>query len=49
MADIQTIHTVIMLRSIWGSWQTSAKTKAGWTQKYTLEGPYPDGKWLRCD
>lgn len=29
--------------------QTSAKTKAGWTQKYTLEGPYPDGKWLRCD
>jgi hypothetical protein len=28
---------------------TSTKTKAGWTHQYALEGPYPDGKWLRCD
>jgi hypothetical protein len=25
------------------------KTKAGWTHKYSLEGIYPEGKWLRCD
>ena len=25
------------------------RTKASWTQKYSLEGPYPEGKWLRCD
>jgi len=24
-------------------------TKAGWTHKYSLAGPYPEGKWLRCD
>lgn len=24
-------------------------TKNGWTHKYSLAGPYPDGKWLRCD
>ena len=29
--------------------RSSTKTKAGWTDKYVLEGPYPDGKWLRCD
>jgi hypothetical protein len=28
---------------------TSTKTRAGWTRKYALEGPYPEGKWLRCD
>lgn len=27
----------------------SSKTKAGWTQQYALGGPYPEGKWLRCD
>lgn len=25
------------------------RTKTSWVQKYSLEGPYPDGKWLRCD
>jgi hypothetical protein len=25
------------------------RTKRGWTQKYALQGPYPEGKWLRCD
>lgn len=24
-------------------------TKTSWTQKYNLEGAYPEGKWLRCD
>jgi hypothetical protein len=28
---------------------TSTKTKGGWTHRYALKGPYPDGKWLRCD
>lgn len=23
--------------------------KNGWTQQFSLAGPYPDGKWLRCD
>jgi hypothetical protein len=23
--------------------------KNGWTQKFSLAGPYPEGKWLRCD
>jgi hypothetical protein len=27
----------------------SRKTKTGWTQTYSLAGPYPEGKWLRCD
>lgn len=25
------------------------RTKTSWVQKYSLEGPYPEGKWLRCD
>jgi hypothetical protein len=25
------------------------RTKASWTHTYSLEGPYPEGKWLRCD
>jgi hypothetical protein len=25
------------------------KTKAGWSHKYSLAGPYLEGKWLRCD
>lgn len=29
--------------------ETSTKTKAGSTQRYTLAGRYPEGKWLRCD
>ncbi len=24
-------------------------TKYGWSHRYSLAGPYPDGKWLRCD
>lgn len=27
----------------------SRKTKTGWTHTYSLAGPYPEGKWLRCD
>lgn len=27
----------------------AATTKAGTVQTYSLNGPYPDGKWLRCD
>lgn len=27
----------------------AAKTRTGWTQKYALDGLYPEGKWLRCD
>jgi len=25
------------------------RTKTTWTQKYSLGGQYPEGKWLRCD
>ena len=25
------------------------RTKSTWTQKYSLSGHYPEGKWLRCD
>lgn len=25
------------------------RTKNTWTQKYSLGGRYPEGKWLRCD
>jgi len=25
------------------------RTKSTWTQKYSLGGQYPEGKWLRCD
>lgn len=25
------------------------RTKNTWTNKYVLDGPYPEGKWLRCD
>lgn len=25
------------------------RTKRSWTQRYTLDGRYPEGKWLRCD
>jgi hypothetical protein len=25
------------------------RSKTSWTQKYSLEGTYPEGKWLRCD
>jgi hypothetical protein len=28
---------------------TETKTRTGWTRKYALQGPYPEGKWLRCD
>lgn len=28
---------------------TMTKSKSGWTQKYTLQGGFPEGKWLRCD
>lgn len=28
---------------------SATKSKAGWTQKYALDGRYPEGKWLRCD
>jgi hypothetical protein len=24
-------------------------SKDGWIHKYSLTGPYPEGKWLRCD
>lgn len=24
-------------------------SKTSWTRKYSLEGRYPEGKWLRCD
>lgn len=24
-------------------------TKSGWSHRYSLAGPYPEGKWLRCD
>lgn len=24
-------------------------TPTSWTRTYSLEGPYPEGKWLRCD
>jgi hypothetical protein len=24
-------------------------SKTSWTRKYSVEGRYPDGKWLRCD
>lgn len=24
-------------------------TKSAWTYKYSLAGPFPEGKWLRCD
>jgi hypothetical protein len=27
----------------------TTKTRTGWMEKYSLEGPYPEGKWLRCD
>lgn len=27
----------------------TVKTKTGWREKYSLDGPYPEGKWLRCD
>ena len=27
----------------------SRKTQSGWMQKYSLDGNYPEGKWLRCD
>ncbi|MTW01287.1 STY0301 family protein [Pseudoduganella ginsengisoli] len=25
------------------------RTKSSWTHQYSLEGAYPEGKWLRCD
>ncbi len=25
------------------------RQRNGWTQQFSLAGPYPDGKWLRCD
>jgi hypothetical protein len=25
------------------------RTRTTWTHTYSLEGPYPEGKWLRCD
>ncbi|MEW7851146.1 STY0301 family protein [Massilia aurea] len=28
---------------------TATKTKAGWSRRYSLDGRYPEGKWLRCD
>ena len=28
---------------------TSTNTRAGWTRTYSLDGYYPEGKWLRCD
>lgn len=27
----------------------STKTRTSWTQRYALDGQYPEGKWLRCD
>ncbi len=24
-------------------------TRTGWEHQYSLAGPYPEGKWLRCD
>lgn len=29
--------------------RTATKSKKGWTQKYALDGGFPEGKWLRCD
>jgi hypothetical protein len=25
------------------------KTKSEWAYRYSLEGPFPEGKWLQCD
>ena len=27
----------------------ATRTAAGWTHQYSLAGPFPEGKWLRCD
>lgn len=27
----------------------ATKTSTGWSRTYSLEGRYPEGKWLRCD
>jgi hypothetical protein len=27
----------------------ATKTRTGWRRTYSLDGQYPDGKWLRCD
>lgn len=29
--------------------KASRKTRTGWMQRYSLDGNYPEGKWLRCD
>jgi len=29
--------------------EDGGKGKATWSHKYSLQGTYPDGKWLRCD
>lgn len=29
--------------------QEVMSTKTDWSHKYSLAGPYPEGKWLRCD
>jgi hypothetical protein len=29
--------------------ETTRQGKTSWTDQYSLEGRYPDGKWLQCD
>lgn len=29
--------------------ETTRQGKNSWTDRYSLEGHYPDGKWLQCD